>query len=112
MNVSFNGCGTEVATFMTDGKYEKGTPVYSADNGKVSSKEGQGILGFVISSDDSYAAVCYRGIITVPCIGDTTPLGKNYINIGKGGKAVISDEGREVYIISADKEAGTITILL
>lgn len=112
MNVSFNGCGTEVATFMTDGKYEKGTPVYSADNGKVSRKEGQGILGFVISSDDSYAAVCYRGIITVPCAAESVVLGKNYINIGKNGKTVISDDGREVYIIAADKEAGTITILL
>ncbi len=112
MNVSFNGCGTEIATFMTDNKIEKGKFVAISENGKVASNISSGdFLGCVISSDESYAAVCYRGIITAENSSAEISLGKNIVSIGAEGELEVSDEGRPIYVISIDEEAKTITFI-
>lgn len=110
MNISFNGCGNEIATFMTDEKLEKGSLVCISDIGKVSNEgNGRDFLGCVVSSDENYAAVCYRGIITAKKSAGDVSLGLTTLSVNSDGSITIGESGREIYIISYDND--TITFI-
>lgn len=113
MSVSFGGFLENTATFIVEDKLDEGTPVMISDNYTVEAcEEDDGFCGFVVSSDESYAAVQLRGVVTCAYSGTAPDVGYAALAADGDGGVAEAESGTEYLILSVDSTAGTITFLM
>lgn len=114
MSVSLKGFNEKVITLQAVDGLKAGDAVSLSGNLEVSpASEGTDIFGFAISVTDGYAAVQVGGFITVPCEGiEDAYVGYRAIQGADEGKIALAESGRKVFVVSVDKAAGKIGIIL
>lgn len=114
MSVSFKGINEQVVTFKTEEELAVGTLVTVSDNGTVSPCAANGkIVGVVVSSRESIAAVQISGFVTLPYSGSVPALGVTAIAAASDTKIKAdATNGKLVTVVETDTAALTAGILL
>ena len=114
MNVSFNGIGDGLVTFINNNA-TKGKVVKVSAAGTVSlCSAGDGFDGVALFVDRGYAGVRLRGFVTVSYTGNTTPaVGHNILCAdASGGVKVVASGGKDYLAVEVDTTKKLITILM
>lgn len=113
MKVSFNGCGNQVVTFLTEGKIKEGNLVKVIDNGTVSpSQMGDEFIGVAVAVDGEFAAVCIGGFVNVKCTDADVFAGYISLAADNNGGVSANENGIKKFVVDVDEAAKTATILL
>ena len=114
MSVSFKGINEQVVTFKTEEELAVGTLVTVSDNGTVGPCAANGkIVGVVVSSRESIAAVQISGFVTLPYSGSAPALGVTAIAAASDTKIKAdATNGKLVTVVETDTAALTAGILL
>lgn len=114
MSVSFKGINEQVVTFKTEEELAVGTLVTVSDNGTVCPCAANGkIVGVVVSSRESIAAVQISGFVTLPYSGSAPALGVTAIAAASDTKIKAdATNGKLVTVVETDTAALTAGILL
>ena len=113
MNVSFNGIGDKLVTFLNNGA-EKGEVVKVSAAGTVAPCSDDDVFdGVAVFVDGGYAGVRLRGFVTVSYSGAAPSVGHSLLLAdGSGGVAVDNSDGRDYLVVDVDTTAKTATILM
>ena len=115
MNVSFNGIGEKLVTFVSDGA-EKGQVVKVSAEGTVAPcADGEAFDGVAMLADDGYAGVLLRGFadVTYGEGGGAPAVGHNKLSAdGNGGVKVDDGKGKDYLTVAVDTVNRVATILM
>ena len=115
MDVSFNGIGDKLVTFLSKGA-KKGQVVKVSGEGAVAPCESDGVFdGVAVLVDGGYAGVRLRGFVDVAySAGDKAPeVGHNaLVADGNGGVKVVKGGGKDYLTVAVDTAAQVATILM
>lgn len=115
MNVSFDGIGSQVMTFLNDtaAPAAAGTPVSMSGSGKVQAAAVDSVfMGVCAAGDKEYVAVQTAGVVTCAYSGTAPTVGYNKLAAAKDGSVAAKSTGREYLILAVDDTAGTVTFVL
>jgi len=108
MQVSFNGYGQQVATFVVGDNVEAGSPVMIGPNGTVNGTAAGGdFCGICLSKGNGYAAVQLKGYVRQSYTG-TLSTGRVDLTGAAGGKVKVSggtDKKVAVLVVDTDDTA-------
>ena len=113
MNVSFNGIGDKLVTFVSD-KAEKGQVVKVSAEGTVAPcADGETFDGVAMLADDGYAGVLLRGFADVVYSGGDPAVGHNKLSAdGSGGVRIDDGKGKDYLTVAVDAVNHVATILM
>lgn len=114
MNVSFNGIGDKLVTFLNSGA-EKGDVVKVSAAGTVAAcADGDAFDGVAAFVDGGYAGVHLRGFVTVGYSGSAAPAAGHtkLAADGDGGVKVASSGGTDYLVVNVDTANKLATILM
>jgi hypothetical protein len=114
MNISFDGIGQNVATFLAEEGLSEGQVCKVTANGTVSAcASGERFCGVVHHlEEDGAAAVILAGFVTLPYTGSAPTVGYDKIAAGDGGAAAANDAGGEYLVVDVDTENMTVCLYL
>jgi len=115
MNVSFEGIGSQVMTFLNDpaALAVPGDPVCMSANAQVKQAPADSaFIGVCLSGDEEYTAVQLRGVVTCPYTGTAPKVGTASLAAAAEGKVTAKAGGREALVLSVDTAAQTVTFVL
>ena len=113
MDVSFNGIGDKLVTFLSNGA-EKGQVVKVGGEGAVAPCESDGVFdGVAVLADGGYAGVRLRGFVDVAYSGKDLSVGHNALSAdGNGGVKVDDGKGKDYLTVAVDTVNRVATILM
>ena len=115
MDVSFNGIGDKLVTFLSNGA-EKGQVVKVSGEGAVAPCENDGVFdGVAVLADGGYAGVRLRGFVDVAYSEDSEApkVGHNtFVADGNGGVRVDKTNGKDYLTVAVDTVNRVATILM
>ena len=113
MDVSFNGIGDRLVTFLSNGA-EKGQVVKVSGEGAVAPCENDGVFdGVAALVDDGFAGVLLRGFADVAYSGKDLSVGHNsLVADGNGGVKVDDGKGKDYLTVAVDTANHIATILM
>lgn len=114
MGISFNGFKENVITMKVESKLTPGTFVEMDGNETVAAAEGENeIIGVVLSSDDSFAAVQVSGVVTAPIASGVTGLTAGYqILTADGTDILVNDDDCSIKRLVLSVGHGKVTFML
>ena len=114
MNVSFNGFGDKLVTFLNNGAQQGVVVKVSAAGTVAPCSAGNAFDGVAAFVDGSYAGVHLRGFVTVAYSGVTAPTvgHTKLVADGDGGVKVDATNGKEYLVVGVDTTAKLATILM
>ena len=114
MNISFDGIGQNVVTFLAEEGLSEGQVCKVTASGTVGAcSAGERFCGVVHHlEDDGAAAVILAGFVTVPYTGSAPAVGYDKLAAGDGGAAAANDAGGEYLVADVDTENLTVTLML
>ena len=112
MDVSFNGIGEKLVTFVCDNA-KKGEVVKVSGEGSVAPCDaGDPFDGVAMLADDGFAGVLLRGFADVPYSGSDPAVGHNSFSADGFGGVKAGGEGRDFLTVAVDTVNKIATILM
>ncbi len=113
MSVSYEGFNMNALTFHCSSEIGKGMPVKIDKSDSIMlCGDGDEIHGVVIDSDEKYASVQVKGIVTLPYTGTAPATGFNNLGANGNGGVKVSENGGRYLVVSIDETAKTVTFLM
>jgi len=112
MNVSFDGIGGKLVTFLTSNATKGAVVKVSAAGAVALCSAGDAFDGVAVTVADGCAAVCLDGFVTVDYSGTAPAIG-HAILVADGSAGVKTAESGTTYlVVDRDTTAKTVTIKL
>ena len=112
MNVSFDGIGDGLVTFMT-GNAVRGSVVKVSAPGTVAAcSAGDAFDGVAVFVDGEYAGVRLDGFVTVKYSGAAPAVGRAVLTADAAGGVKTAENGDTYLVVDKDTTAKTVTIKL
>ena len=112
MNVSFDGIGGKMVTFLNDNA-SAGAVVKVSAAGTVSlCAAGERFDGVAVVADGAYAGVRLRGFATVGYSGTAPAIGRAVLAANGSGGVKAAESGDEYLVVDKNTAAKTVTIMM
>ena len=112
MNVSFNGIGDGLVTFVNHDASRGAVVKVSASGTVAPCAAGDAFDGVAVYADDMYAGVQMGGFVTVAYSGTVPAVGRGILAANGNGGVKTAESGDTYLIVAQDTAAKTITIKL
>lgn len=112
MNVSFDGIGDKLVTFINSNATAGSVVKVSAAGTVAACSAGDGFDGVVMITDGGYAGVCLRGFVTVGYSGTAPAVGRAVLVANGSGGVKTAESGDTYLVVDRDTTAKTVTIVM
>ncbi len=112
MNVSFDGIGDKLVTFINSSATAGSVVKVSAAGTVAPCSAGDAFDGVAMIADGGYAGVCLRGFVTVGYTGTAPAVGRAILVANGSGGVKTAESGDTYLVVDKDTTAKTVTIVM
>lgn len=112
MNVSFNGIGDGLVTFLNSNAVRGGVVKVTAPGTVAACSAGDAFDGVAVFVDGGYAGVRLGGFVTVKYSGTAPAVGRAALAADAAGGVKTAESGDTYLVVDKDTTAKTVTIKL